>query len=94
MTGELLEHPDKGVAFALHHDRRDNLKRLEAKGSQLHLAAKALAEGEALGVDMKVCDQVRKMFRAAIDAGMGKQDITSIVKCIEQQAGVEIPKVR
>ena len=54
----------------------------------------ALAAGGALGVDMKVCSQVRNMVRAAIDAGMGKQDITAIVQCIEQQAGVIIPKVR
>jgi 3-hydroxyisobutyrate dehydrogenase-like beta-hydroxyacid dehydrogenase len=77
---------------------RDVLTRNFQYGAAMDILMKdtdlALAEGEALGVDMKVCDQVRKMFRAAIDAGMGKQDITSIVKCIEQQAGVEIPKVR
>jgi hypothetical protein len=43
---------------------------------------------------MKVCNEVRNKFRAAIDAGMGRQDITSIVKPIEDQAGVQIPKVR
>ncbi|MEX2617885.1 MAG: NAD(P)-dependent oxidoreductase [Alphaproteobacteria bacterium] len=77
---------------------RDVLTRNFQYGAAMDILMKdtdlALAEGEALGVDMKVCDQVRNMFRAAIDAGMGKQDITCIVHRIEQQAGVEIPKVR
>ena len=77
---------------------RDVLTRNFSYGAALDILMKdtdlALAEGEALGVDMKVCNQVRNMFRAAIDAGMGKQDITAVVQCIEQQAGVIIPKVR
>jgi len=77
---------------------RDVLTRNFSYGAAMDILMKdadlALAEGEALGVEMKVCDEVRKKFRAAVDAGMGREDITAIVKPIEQQAGVEIPKVR
>jgi 3-hydroxyisobutyrate dehydrogenase-like beta-hydroxyacid dehydrogenase len=77
---------------------RDVLTRKFSYGAAMDILMKdadlALAEAEALGVEMKVCNEVRNKFRAAIDAGMGRQDITSIVKPIEDQAGVQIPKVR
>ena len=54
----------------------------------------AIAQGEELGVPMWVCEAARLVFKHAIHKGAGKEDLTTIVKHIEHDAGFEIPKTR
>jgi 3-hydroxyisobutyrate dehydrogenase-like beta-hydroxyacid dehydrogenase len=67
-------------------------------GAEMHILMKdidlAIALGEELGVPMWVCEAARLVFKHAIHKGAGKEDLTTIVKHIEHDAGFEIPKTR
>jgi 3-hydroxyisobutyrate dehydrogenase-like beta-hydroxyacid dehydrogenase len=67
-------------------------------GAEMHILMKdidlAIAQGEALGVPMWVCQAARLVFKHAIHQGAAKEDLTSIVKYIERDAGFELPKTR
>ena len=54
----------------------------------------AIAQGEALGVPMWVCQAARLIFKHAQFAGHGSEDFTAIVKQIETAAGFQLPKTR
>jgi len=67
-------------------------------GAEMHILMKdidlAIAQGEELGVPMWVCQAARLVFKHAMHKGAAKEDITAIVKYVEQDAGFEIPKTR
>ena len=67
-------------------------------GAEMHILMKdidlAIAQGEALGVPMWVCQAARLVFKHAVHQGAAKQDLTAIVKYIERDAGFELPKTR
>ena len=67
-------------------------------GAEMHILMKdvdlAIAQGEALGVPMWVCQAARLVFKHAMFQGAAKEDLTAIVKYIERDAGFEIPKTR
>ena len=67
-------------------------------GAEMHILMKdidlAIAQGEALGVPMWVCQAARLVFKHAVYQGAAKEDLTAIVKYIERDAGFEIPKTR
>jgi 2-hydroxy-3-oxopropionate reductase len=54
----------------------------------------AIAQGEALGVPMWVCQAARLVFKHAVHKGAAQEDLTAIVKHIERDAGFELPKTR
>ena len=54
----------------------------------------AIAQGEALGVPMWVCQAARLVFKHAQYKGAGRDDFTTIVRHIEEVAGHQIPKTR
>jgi 3-hydroxyisobutyrate dehydrogenase-like beta-hydroxyacid dehydrogenase len=49
-----------------------------------------LEEAEQLGVPMWVCNSVKQLFGFAISQGGAKQEMTTLVKYLEQWAGVEV----
>jgi 3-hydroxyisobutyrate dehydrogenase-like beta-hydroxyacid dehydrogenase len=67
-------------------------------GAEMHILMKdidlAVAQGEALGVPMWVCQAARLVFKHAMFQGAAKDDLTTIVQHIERAAGFEIPKTR
>ena len=67
-------------------------------GAEMHILMKdidlAIAQGEALGVPMWVCQAARLVFKHAMFQGAAKDDLTSIVQHIERGAGFEIRKTR
>lgn len=67
-------------------------------GAEMHILMKdidlAITQGEALGVPMWVCQAARLVFKHAMFKGAAQEDITAIVKYVEQGAGFEIPKTR
>jgi 2-hydroxy-3-oxopropionate reductase len=67
-------------------------------GAEMHILMKdidlAIAQGEALGVPMWVCQAARLVFKHAMHQGAEKKDLTSIVQYIEAASGFEIPKTR
>ncbi len=67
-------------------------------GAEMHILMKdidlAVAQGEDLGVPMWVCEAARLVFKHAMHKGAAKDDLTTIVKHIERDAGFEIPKTR
>src|SRR5215469_8195314 len=67
-------------------------------GAEMHIIMKdidlAIAQGEALGVPMWVCEAARLVFKHAMHKGAAKEDLTAIVKYIERDAGFEMPKTR
>jgi 3-hydroxyisobutyrate dehydrogenase-like beta-hydroxyacid dehydrogenase len=67
-------------------------------GAEMHILMKdidlAVAQGEELGVPMWVCEAARLVFKHAMHKGAAKEDITSIVKYLESDAGFEMPKTR
>ena len=67
-------------------------------GAEMHILMKdidlAVAQGEELGVTMWVCEAALLVFKHAIHKGAGKEDLTTIVKYIEHDAGFETPKTR
>lgn len=54
----------------------------------------AIAQGEALGVPMWVCQAARLVFKHTIFQTDGNRDLTTVVQSIERGAGFEIPKTR
>jgi 2-hydroxy-3-oxopropionate reductase len=54
----------------------------------------ALAQGEALGVPMWVCQAARLVFKHAVFEGMQNSDMTEIVKVVERGARFQLPKTR
>ncbi len=67
-------------------------------GAEMHILMKdidlAIAQGEELGVPMWVCQAARLVFKHAMQKGAAKDDLTSIVRHVERDAGFEIPKTR
>lgn len=67
-------------------------------GAEMHILMKdidlAVAQGEALGVPMWVCQAARLVFKHAMFKGAAQEDITAIVKHVERDAGFEMPKTR
>jgi len=67
-------------------------------GAEMHILMKdidlAIAQGEALGVPMWVCQAARLVFKHAMHKGAAQEDITAIVQHIERDAGFEMPKTR
>lgn len=67
-------------------------------GAEMHILMKdidlAIAQGEDLGVPMWVCQAARLVFKHAMHQGAAKEDLTTIVKYIERDAGFQIPKTR
>lgn len=67
-------------------------------GAEMHILMKdidlAIAQGEALGVPMWVCQAARLVFKHAMHKGAGHEDLTAIVKYVERDAGFEMPKTR
>lgn len=74
------------------------LDRSFAYGADLKVLEKdvdlAIELGEELGVPMWVCQAARLMYKHAIFAGKGKDDISTFVHVVEAGAGFELPKVR
>jgi len=54
----------------------------------------AIEQGEELGVPMWVCQAARLLFRHAIFAGSEDDDLSTIVRFVENNAGFTIPKTR
>jgi 2-hydroxy-3-oxopropionate reductase len=67
-------------------------------GAEMHILMKdidlTIAQGEELGVPMWVCQAARLVFKHAMYLGAAHDDMTTIVKFVEQGAGFEIPKTR
>lgn len=67
-------------------------------GAALHILMKdidlAIAQGEALGVPMWVCQAARLVYKHAIFAGSADDDISTLVQHVELGAGFEMPKTR
>lgn len=67
-------------------------------GAEMHILMKdidlAIAQGEALGVPMWVCQAARLVFKHAMFEGAAKEDLTAIVKVVERGAGFKMPKTR
>jgi 2-hydroxy-3-oxopropionate reductase len=67
-------------------------------GAPMHILMKdidlAIAQGEALGVPMWVCQAARLIYKHAMFEGLRERDITEIVKLVERGAGFEMPKTR
>ena len=54
----------------------------------------AIAQGEALGVPMWVCQAARLVFKHLQFEGRGREDLTTVVQHIERIAHHELPKTR
>jgi 2-hydroxy-3-oxopropionate reductase len=67
-------------------------------GAALHILMKdidlAIAQGEALGVPMWVCQAARLVYKHAMFEGAADSDISTLVHHVERGAGFEIPKTR
>ncbi len=57
-------------------------------------ADQAIAQGEALGVPMPVCQAARLVFRHAAYRGAGRDDFMTIVRHVEEASGYQLPKSR
>ena len=51
----------------------------------------AIQQGEALGVPMWVCQAARLVYRHAVMAGRGGDDLSTMVRVVEQGAGFDMP---
>jgi 3-hydroxyisobutyrate dehydrogenase-like beta-hydroxyacid dehydrogenase len=76
---------------------RSVLSRSFDYGAALHILMKdvdlAIAQGEALGVPMWVCQAARLVYKHAMMAGRCDDDIASMVQVVEEAAGFTMPKV-
>ena len=67
-------------------------------GAALHILMKdidlAIAQGEELGVPMWVCQAARLVYKHAIFQGTADDDISTLVRHIERDAGFQMPKTR
>jgi 3-hydroxyisobutyrate dehydrogenase-like beta-hydroxyacid dehydrogenase len=74
------------------------LDRSFAYGAEIDIIVKdadlAIAQGEALGVPMWVCQAARLAYKHLQFKGCGRDDLTTIVRHIEAGAGFELPKTR
>ncbi len=52
----------------------------------------AIQQGEALGVPMWVCQAARLVYKHAVMAGRGGDDLSTLVQVVEQSAGFTMPK--
>ena len=75
---------------------RSVLSRTFDYGAAMHILMKdvdlAIAQGEALGVPMWVCQAARLVYKHAMMAGRGNDDIASMVQVVEQGAGFTMPR--
>lgn len=53
----------------------------------------AIQQGEALGVPMWVCQAARLVYKHAVMAGRGGDDLSTLVRIVEEDAGFEMPQV-
>ena len=67
-------------------------------GAATHILMKdidlAIAQGEELGVPMWVCQAARLVFKHAMFAGAADDDLSTLVRHVEEAAGFEMPKTR
>ncbi|MGE0225117.1 MAG: NAD(P)-dependent oxidoreductase [Acetobacteraceae bacterium] len=67
-------------------------------GAAMHILMKdmelAIELGEELGVPMWVCQAARLVFKHAMFQRSPNDDMTNVIRAIEQGAGFEIPKTR
>jgi 3-hydroxyisobutyrate dehydrogenase-like beta-hydroxyacid dehydrogenase len=67
-------------------------------GAALHILMKdidlAIAQGEELGIPMWVCQAARLVYKHAMFEGAGDDDISTLIRHVERDAGFEMPKVR
>lgn len=67
-------------------------------GAALHILMKdidlAIAQGEELGVPMWVCKTARLVYKHAIFQSSADDDISTLVRHVERDAGFEMPKTR
>jgi 2-hydroxy-3-oxopropionate reductase len=67
-------------------------------GAALHILMKdidlAIAQGEELGVPMWVCQTARLVYKHAIFQGSADDDISTLMRHVERDAGFEMPKTR
>jgi 2-hydroxy-3-oxopropionate reductase len=67
-------------------------------GAAMHILMKdidlAIEQGEELGVPMWVCQAARLLFRHAIFAGSEDDDLSTIVRFVEDNAKFTMPKTR
>jgi 2-hydroxy-3-oxopropionate reductase len=67
-------------------------------GAAMHILMKdidlAIAQGEALGVPMWVCQAARLVYKHAMFEGAADDDISTLVRQVESGAGFEMPKTR
>ena len=76
---------------------RSVLPRTFAFGATLDILMKdvdlAIEQGEELGVPMWVCQAARLVYKHAVMAGRGNDDLSRMVEIVEQQAGFTMPAV-
>src|SRR5437762_820545 len=67
-------------------------------GAAMHILMKdidlAIAQGEALGVPMWVCQAARLVYKHAMFEGAADADISTLVRQVESGAGFQMPKTR
>ena len=67
-------------------------------GAALHILVKdidlAINQGEELGVPMWVCQAARLVYKHAMFAGAADDDISTLVRHVEEGAGFAMPKTR
>ena len=67
-------------------------------GAAMHILMKdidlAIAQGEELGVPMWVCQAARLVYKHAMFEGATNDDISTLIRHVEQGAGFELPKTR
>lgn len=67
-------------------------------GAAMHILEKdvdlAIEQGEELGVPMWVCQAARLAYKHAIFKGAARDDISTLVRHVEDGAGFEMPKVK
>jgi len=54
----------------------------------------AIAQGEELGMPMSVCQAARLTFKHAMFAGAANDDLSTLIRHVEQATGLEMPKTR
>ncbi|HUB12252.1 MAG TPA: NAD(P)-dependent oxidoreductase [Acetobacteraceae bacterium] len=77
---------------------RDVLTRRFGFGAAMHILMKdidlAIEQAEELGIPMWVCQAARLVFKHAVFAGSENEDLSNVVKYVEQGARFAIPKTR
>jgi len=67
-------------------------------GAAMHILMKdidlAIAQGEELGVPMWVCQAARLVFKHAMFTGAADDDLSTLVRHVEDAAGFAMPKTR